>query len=66
MGLYEQDYYLLDKCSHVFHKECLAGTFKSKISNNIFPLLCPGEGCKAEVINSDIKQILNKEDFVKF
>jgi hypothetical protein len=35
------------ECGHIFHKNCLAETFRLSIANKTFPLRCPGEECQA-------------------
>jgi hypothetical protein len=41
-------------------------SFKAQIIDNNFPLQCPNEQCKKEVLEADIKSILPSDLFKKY
>ena len=50
----------------MFHRECLLMYLNDKIDRKDFPILCPEEKCKKEMIVSDIQELLPKEKMEKF
>ena len=65
MSLIEEDFWGLE-CGHCFHKECLQGYFKNAITERKFPIKCPEQNCKEEVLYQDLAEILSPEDLDKF
>ena len=37
----------------------------TQISEKKFPLICPLENCKREIYSSDMKKLLNREEYEK-
>ena len=56
----------LDLCDHIFHKECLESYIHQRIDDQNYMLVCPEEGCKANVADSDLKVIIDQERYDKF
>ena len=56
-----KDYLPIDKCGHLFHKECMANYLKSCLESNHLPAKCPYEKCNGEIISSDLSLFLDKD-----
>jgi E3 ubiquitin-protein ligase RNF144 len=54
-------YIPLDKCGHLFHKECIQKYLISRIESKTLPITCPKLNCKTEISYLDLKEFLNKE-----
>eukprot|EP01017_Pseudomicrothorax_dubius_P031337 TRINITY_DN3992_c0_g1_i4.p1 TRINITY_DN3992_c0_g1~~TRINITY_DN3992_c0_g1_i4.p1 ORF type:complete len:461 (+),score=66.08 TRINITY_DN3992_c0_g1_i4:61-1383(+) len=65
-NLLEQDVWPLKVCGHVFHVNCFSEYLKSEINARKFPLQCPGEGCRREVMPEDIYEVLDPEYIEKY
>ena len=59
MPLFEMESIPLEKCEHIFHKECLYEYIKDKINNRQINFKCPNEDCKQELLINDFKDILD-------
>lgn len=56
----DENIYFLE-CTHYYHIDCLKEHWKNEINESKFPLKCFSEGCKLEVSDIDIRNVL-KED----
>mgnify|MGYP000887854408 FL=1 len=62
----EKELSVLDRCGHLFHKECLLPYLKETITTFNFPIQCPFAGCKKEVLETDLKETLPSDLYEKF
>ena len=62
----ENSIFPLQLCEHVFHNECLGMYLKTQIAESKFPILCPDPKCKREISDSDLKDLLDAEQYEKF
>lgn len=57
---------ILDRCGHLFHKECLIPYLTETITNWKFPIKCAHRRCMKEILSTNLKEIVSKELFAKF
>jgi len=53
----DEDFYSLE-CKHIFHSGCLEEYFNIEINERKFPIKCPEDGCKIDIIIEDLCNIL--------
>ena len=59
-------FHTIQVCSHVFHKSCVKEYIQTQMTDQKMPVLCPGDECKAEFCDFDLKQVLTSEEIKKF
>lgn len=57
----ERNVYPLSNCEHVFHKDCLNEYIKAKIDTGSIPIKCLALKCDKEIVEEDLKQLINKQ-----
>ena len=62
----EAEYYLLDACGHLFHKECITQHVQHSLRERKFPLFCPDTLCKREFSTLDIRELFTKDEYTEF
>lgn len=66
----EKDQYeqlvILDSCKHMFHGFCVAKYFHIEVDSSRFPLKCPNDQCKQEVMVNDLRYLLSQEYLDKY
>lgn len=56
----------LQMCEHVYHTECLSTFLSTQTDNGLFPLICPEDSCRKEIADSDIRECLSHELYLKY
>lgn len=56
-----QDYFLMEKCGHMYHKNCVTAYLQNEVNSRKFPLICPHPKCKSELLPVEIGFLLDPE-----
>ncbi len=64
--LYATKFKPLEKCSHVFHEECMKEYLQAKIDEKGFPIICPELECKNEITLTDVIEFMDDKYREKF
>lgn len=56
----------LQLCEHVFHRECLSEFLRGQIKEAKLPIICPDPKCKQEISDSDLRDLLDAEQYTKY
>ena len=61
--LTDNNIFILTKCNHKLHLDCLILHLKAQIDDCKFPLICMQHTCKQELAVSDIEMLLSEDQF---
>ncbi len=59
-------FHTIEVCSHVFHKTCVKEYIQTQMTDQKMPILCPGDECKGEFCDADLRKVLTSEEIKKF
>ena len=62
----QEEPFCLQQCENVFHAECLVTYLETQIKDSKLPLVCPDAGCREEIADTDLKELLSRELYVKY
>ena len=60
------DCHAVEICGHIFHRACISEHLKIKMTDNVFPILCPQINCNAELTDSDLNAILTTAEVKQY
>ncbi len=61
-----KDLFLLDRCGHIFHPECIGHYLEVQVNERKFPVQCPQPECKMEISLLDLQQLMTPEVWGRF
>jgi len=64
--LTDNNIFILTKCNHKLHLDCLILHLKAQIDDCKFPLICMQHTCRQELAVTDIEMLLSEDQFEKY
>lgn len=56
----------LEKCGHIYHDKCVSAYLRSELKDKKYPLKCPNDKCKKEIVIADLKDLLEDSEVMSY